>query len=60
MIQEVDREDSFVAILRSLSGARSARMRDELGDAFVQYSYLKTMLSQQGVQARMPYIIEFQ
>ncbi len=60
VIQEVDREDSFVAILRSLSGARSARMRDELGDAFVQYSYLKTMLSQQGVQARMPYIIEFQ
>ena len=60
VVQELDREDSFMVLLRSLSNIRQSRMESEMGDTFRQYSYLKTMLSQQGVQARMPYIIEFE
>ena len=60
VVQELDREDSFMVLLRSLSNIRQSRMESEMGDTFRQYSYLKTMLFQQGVQARMPYIIEFE
>ena len=60
IIQAVDREDSFMMIFRSLTGVKSARLRSELGDAFVEYDHVKSILSQQGVQARMPYLIEFE
>lgn len=57
--QIVDMEDSFTAIFRSLSkGIRSAKMQNELGDAFVHYNHLMSILETEGVQARMPYIID--
>ncbi len=58
--QVVDEPDNLTVMLNTLFSSRSAKLRSELGDAFVYYNSLRTVLSQQGVQARMPYEIEIQ
>lgn len=57
--QVVDEDDKFTAIFRSLSSSvKNQRMKNELGDAFAHYNNLMSILNTQGVQARMPYIID--
>jgi hypothetical protein len=35
-------------------------LQDELGEAFRHYEYLRGVLDQPGVQARVPYVVEIQ
>lgn len=51
----------LAALLGGISeSVRSAVLRDEMGEMFIHYNRLKEMLDEQGVQARMPYIMEIQ
>ncbi len=58
--ESVETDDPFTIIMNALSEARVLKMRNELGDAFIHYNHLQGILKQQGVQARMPYIVEFE
>ncbi len=52
-------KDPFQQIIEDLTGqARMAFMKDELGLAYRQYNRIMNMISNQGVQARIPYDIE--
>lgn len=53
-----DEPESLTAILRQLSNIKEMKMKDELGEAFMYYKTLKNMVSDQGVQARMPYTLD--
>lgn len=53
-----DEANPFNVLMNSLSGVRSSAVETELGDAFKHYNEIMTTLSETGVQARMPYIIE--
>ncbi len=54
-----DDYSSIAALLGGFSASiRKSVMMDELGGVFVQYSALKSMLEETGVQARMPYVID--
>jgi protease-4 len=59
-IEEVSGEYSGLdALLSGLSASiRRSVMQDELGDAFIHYEQLREMLDAEGVQARMPYLLE--
>jgi protease-4 len=49
----------FDALFSGLSASvRSWALKDELGEAFAHYEYLRTALNQDGVQARMPVVLE--
>ncbi len=51
----------FDAFFSGLSAStRRSMTEDELGDAFRHYEYLRTMLDENGVQARLPFVIEIQ
>jgi protease-4 len=52
-------KDPFQQFLEEFTGkVKISILKDELGAAYSQYSNLKSMLSNQGVQARIPYSIE--
>ncbi len=52
-------KDPFQQLLEDLTGnAKVSILKDELGAAYKQYNYLKNMLSNQGVQARLPFEVE--
>ena len=52
-------KEAFEAIMEDFGGqAKMWIMKDELGDAFKHYNYLKSMLQKGGVVARMPYDVE--
>jgi len=52
-------KEAFEALMEDFGGqAKMWIMKDELGDAFKHYNYLKGMLQQGGVVARMPYDVE--
>ncbi len=52
-------KDPFQQIIEDLTrNTKISILKDELGAAYSQYSNLKSMLSNQGVQARIPYAIE--
>ncbi len=50
--------DPFQMLMQAFSGAES-QLENELGDVFMEYKHLRETLSEQGVQARMPYVVEF-
>lgn len=55
----VDEKDQFQLLMEAaFSGAREARLRSDLGEAFVYYNHLKQTLEEPGIQARLPYEIE--
>jgi protease-4 len=52
-------KDPFEELLKEFSGsAKASLMKDELGESYKYYEQLRGMLSQKGVQARMPYDID--
>lgn len=59
-IWEVKGEESpFDALFSSLSvSIRTWALREELGAAFSHYQYLRGMMDEGGIQARMPYVVE--
>jgi len=56
----VNTGNPFSALFRSLADMPMSRMRNELGDAFEEYNHLMKTLSEPGVQARLPYVVEIQ
>lgn len=54
----VDTPDAFSMLLRMFSSSEMKVRQNEMGEAFIYYNTLVKMLEQQGVQARMPYIVE--
>jgi protease-4 len=61
-IWEVTGEGSpFDALFSGFSASiRSWALKDELGDAFRHYEYLRGMTNESGVQARLPYVVDIQ
>ena len=53
-----DSGNPFSALFRALADIPMSSMRNELGDAFTEYNHLMKTLSEPGVQARMPYVID--
>lgn len=53
-----DQPDALTEIIRQLGGVKEMRMKDELGEAFMYYNSIKNVITEQGVQARMPYMLE--
>jgi protease-4 len=52
-------KDPLEELMKGLSGsARASFMKDELGEGYKYYEQLRSVLSQRGIQARMPYDIE--
>ncbi len=52
-------KDPFEELLKGFSGsARASFMKDELGESYKYYEQLRSIISQKGVLARMPYDIE--
>ena len=52
-------KDPFEELLKEFSGSAKARfMRNELGENYKYYEQMRSILSQKGVLARMPYNIE--
>ncbi|SDC96324.1 signal peptide peptidase SppA [Williamwhitmania taraxaci] len=52
-------KEALEALMEDFGGqAKMWIMKDELGDAFKHYNYLKSMLQKGGVVARMPYDVE--
>ncbi len=58
--EATEASDPFSILMNALTEARLARLKNELGDAFIHYNHLQNILSQHGIQARMPYIIDMQ
>ncbi len=58
--QVTDKEDPFAALLRALSEGKTARMEAELGELYTHYRLMNAALKQTGVQARMPYTVDWQ
>jgi protease-4 len=57
----VDEASPFDALFSGLSASvRSWALKDELGGVFRDYEYLRGMMDQAGVQARMPYVVDIQ
>jgi protease-4 len=50
----------FEAFMQALNSAKAARIKGELGEAMAHYNTLQSVLSDRGVQARLPYVIEIQ
>jgi protease-4 len=61
-IWEVTGEASpFDALFSGLAAKiRAGAMKEELGEAFKHYEYLRGMTEQGGIQARLPYIVDIQ
>jgi len=52
-------KDPFEELLKEFSGsARASFMKDEMGESYKYYEQLRSIISQKGVLARMPYDIE--
>jgi protease-4 len=52
-------KDPFEELLKGFSGsARASFMKDEMGENYKYYEQLRSIISQKGVLARMPYDIE--
>lgn len=52
-------KDPFEELMKGISGSASASfMKDELGEGYKYYEQLRKVMSQSGIQARMPYDIE--
>ena len=52
-------KDPFEELLKEFSGsARASFMKDEMGENYKYYEQLRSIISQRGVLARMPYDIE--
>lgn len=54
----VDTPDALSMILRMFSSSEMKARQNEMGEAFVYYNALVKMIEQQGVQARMPFVVE--
>ncbi len=50
--------DPFQMLLQAFGASVRSNMENDLGDVFMEYKHLRETLSEQGVQARMPYTIE--
>lgn len=59
-----DTSSPYAALMRALTGisakAKTPSVEDELGKAFKHYNTIMKSISEKGVQARMPYTIEFE
>ena len=54
-----DELSPFDALFSGLTASvRRSVMKDELGEAFRHYEYLRGMFDESGVQARLPYVLE--
>lgn len=52
-------KDPFEELLKEFSGsARASFMKDEMGEGYKYYQQLKSIISEKGILARMPYDIE--
>jgi len=52
-------KDPFEELMKEISGsAKAGFMKDEMGENYKYYEQLRSMISQKGVMARMPYDIE--
>jgi len=52
-------KDPFEELLKEFSGsARASFMKDEMGEGYKYYEQLRSMISQKGILARIPYDIE--
>jgi protease-4 len=48
----------FQMMMQAFGSSARSSMEDELGDVFMEYKHLRETLSEQGVQARMPYVVK--
>jgi len=54
-------KDPFEELMKEISGsAKASFMKDEMGESYKYYEQLRGVLSQKGIQARMPYDIDIQ
>ena len=61
VVEITDAPDSFAAIMQMVTGVRAkSRLESELGEAFRDYNMLMNTLSEEGIQARLPYFVDFQ
>jgi protease-4 len=52
-------KDPFEELMKEISGsAKASLMKDELGETYKYYEELKGIISQKGIQARMPFQLE--
>jgi len=52
-------KDPFEELMKEISGsAKAGFMKDEMGESYKYYEQLRSLISQKGVMARMPYDIE--
>ncbi len=56
----LDKQDNLSMLISSLGNIEEGAIANELGQMLIHYNSVKNMLRQQGVQARMPYIIDIQ
>ncbi len=56
--EAVSSESPLQIIMNSLAETKAARMEAQLGEMYTQYAAIHSMLSRQGVQARIPYILD--
>lgn len=57
--QVLEEEDSFTALFKALSkNMKASVIENQMGEMFVYYNNLMSILETEGVQARMPYQIE--
>jgi protease-4 len=58
-VERPEAVDFYTALLQDMTGEMRLRaIRNELGEASKYYLDLKELLSAEGIQARMPYLID--
>ncbi len=59
VVEYPKQKDPFTQIVEELSGGVKVKfVKEELGENYKYYEYLKSLSTMKGVQARMPYLIE--
>ncbi len=59
MVELPEQKDPFEEIIKGMTGeAKAFFLKDELGVTYKHYNRIKSMLNNQGVQARIPYDVE--
>lgn len=59
LVELPEQKDPFQEIIKGMTGeAKAFFLKDELGATYKHYNRIKSMLNNQGVQARIPYDVE--
>lgn len=57
-VSEIKVDGGFAAMLKQFSSAKVSLLESELGSLYNDYKEIQSLVSSQGVQARMPYIMD--